>query len=133
MTGATESSEEPYYFTFQTGPEWYKDSGGAWHSTGVKLDLSPYITGQPQPPGDQPRYVELFLDLLTAGINDKGHIYIAHNGPVAQPSAFSTTRGLAEVTPIAGGGFVLMTGAVIDDAKPETLKAMIETGRKWRG
>ncbi len=81
MTGATEGSEEPYYFTFQTGPEWYKDAGGAWHSTGVKFDLGPYITGQPQWPPDQPRYVELFLDLLTAGINDKGHIYIA-GGPV---------------------------------------------------
>ena len=31
------------------------------------------------------------------------------------------------------GGFVLMTGAVVDDAKPETLKAMIETGRAWNG
>jgi len=31
------------------------------------------------------------------------------------------------------GGFILMSGAVVDDAKPETLKAMIETGRNWRG
>lgn len=31
------------------------------------------------------------------------------------------------------GGFILMSGAVVDDAKPETLKAMIETGRCWRG
>ncbi len=30
------------------------------------------------------------------------------------------------------GGFMLMSGAVVDDAKPETLKAMIETGRAWR-
>jgi hypothetical protein len=121
MTGATEGSEEPYYFTFQTGPEWYKDAGGAWHSTGVKFDLGPYITGQPQWPPDQPRYVELFLDLLTAGINDKGHIYIAHNGPIAQPSAFGTTRGLAEVTPVSGGGFVLRpipAGALFGSSLP---------------
>jgi len=32
----------------------------------------------------------------------------------------------------ADGGFMLMSGAVVDDAKPETLKAMIETGRNWR-
>jgi uroporphyrinogen-III decarboxylase len=31
------------------------------------------------------------------------------------------------------GGLVLMTGAVVDDAKPETLKAMIDTGRAWNG
>jgi len=32
----------------------------------------------------------------------------------------------------ADGGFMLMSGAVVDDAKPETLKAMSETGRNWR-
>ena len=31
------------------------------------------------------------------------------------------------------GGFMLMSGAVVDDAKPETLKAMIDAGRNWRG
>ena len=31
------------------------------------------------------------------------------------------------------GGFMLMSGAVVDDAKPETLQAMIETGRAWKG
>ncbi len=31
------------------------------------------------------------------------------------------------------GGFILMSGAVIDDAKSDTLRAMIETGRRWRG
>ena len=31
------------------------------------------------------------------------------------------------------GGFILSSGAVIDDAKPETVKAMIETGLDWRG
>lgn len=33
----------------------------------------------------------------------------------------------------ANGGFILSSGAVVDDAKPETLKAMIETGRSWAG
>jgi uroporphyrinogen-III decarboxylase len=31
------------------------------------------------------------------------------------------------------GGFVLRNGAALDDAKAENLKAMIETGRNWRG
>jgi hypothetical protein len=31
------------------------------------------------------------------------------------------------------GGFILGSGAVVDDAKPETLRAMIETGRSWVG
>jgi uroporphyrinogen-III decarboxylase len=31
------------------------------------------------------------------------------------------------------GGFLLRNGAALDDAKPENLKAMIETGRNWRG
>jgi uroporphyrinogen-III decarboxylase len=31
------------------------------------------------------------------------------------------------------GGFMLQNGAVLDDAKPENLTAMFETGRNWRG
>lgn len=31
------------------------------------------------------------------------------------------------------GGFLLMSGAVVDDARPETLQAMIETARTWKG
>ena len=31
------------------------------------------------------------------------------------------------------GGFYLRNGAVLDDAKAENVKAMIETGRNWRG
>jgi uroporphyrinogen-III decarboxylase len=31
------------------------------------------------------------------------------------------------------GGFMLMSGAVVDDAKPDTLQAMIETARAWKG
>jgi uroporphyrinogen-III decarboxylase len=31
------------------------------------------------------------------------------------------------------GGFHLQNGAVLDDAKAENLKAMIDTGRAWRG
>ena len=71
------------------------------------FDLRPYVTGQPQAPDDQPHYVELFVDLLTPAINDLGHPYVAYNGPVRPPSEFGTTRGLAEVTPAPGGGFIL--------------------------
>jgi uroporphyrinogen-III decarboxylase len=31
------------------------------------------------------------------------------------------------------GGFMLENGAVLDDAKAECVKAMIDTGRNWRG
>jgi uroporphyrinogen-III decarboxylase len=31
------------------------------------------------------------------------------------------------------GGFWLRNGAALDDAKPENLKSMIDTGRNWRG
>jgi hypothetical protein len=31
------------------------------------------------------------------------------------------------------GGFWLRNGAALDDAKPENLKAMIDTGRNWKG
>jgi hypothetical protein len=31
------------------------------------------------------------------------------------------------------GGFYLRNGAVLDDAKAENVRAMIETGRNWRG
>jgi hypothetical protein len=33
----------------------------------------------------------------------------------------------------ADGGFMLRNGAALDDAKAENLKAMIDTGRNWRG
>jgi uroporphyrinogen-III decarboxylase len=36
-------------------------------------------------------------------------------------------------TVASDGGFILSSGAIIDDAKAENLKAMIETGRNWRG
>jgi hypothetical protein len=106
-TGRTEGSEKPNYVTFQTTYEWRKDADGTWRSTEAMFDLRPYVTGQPQPPDDQPHYVEFFVDLLTPSINDLAHPYIAYNGPVKPPSAFSTTRGLAEVTPAPGGGFIL--------------------------
>jgi uroporphyrinogen-III decarboxylase len=31
------------------------------------------------------------------------------------------------------GGFILRNGAALDDAKADNLKAMLETGRSWRG
>jgi uroporphyrinogen-III decarboxylase len=30
-----------------------------------------------------------------------------------------------------GGGYILQNGAVLDDAKPENVRAMIETGKKY--
>ena len=75
-----------------------------------------------QAPDDQPHYVEFFVDLLTPSINDLAHPYIAFNGPVKPPSAFSTTRGLAAVTPAPGGGFILKpvsAAALFDSSLPQ--------------
>ena len=117
-TGRTEGSEKPYYVTFQTTYEWQRDTDGTWRCTGAMFDLRPYVTGQPQLPDDQPHYVELFVDLLTPAINDLGHPYVAYNGPVLPPSEYGTTHGLAEVTPAAGGGFILkpVSAAALSDA-----------------
>ena len=67
-----------------------------------------------------------------------GHSCIAGNVPTAL-LALSTveevekyTRDLLD-TCAKDGGFMLENGAVLDDAKAENLKAMIEMGRNWRG
>ncbi len=58
------------------------------------------------------------------------------------PTALLALAGAAEVeeyvtdlldTCAKDGGFYLRNGAALDDAKAENLKAMIETGRNWRG
>jgi uroporphyrinogen-III decarboxylase len=67
-----------------------------------------------------------------------GHSCIAGN----VPTALIALSGVKEVedytldlleTCAKDGGFMLQNGAVLDDAKAENLKAMIETGRNWRG
>jgi hypothetical protein len=58
------------------------------------------------------------------------------------PTGLIALGGVAEVeeyvtdtldTCAKDGGFWLRNGAALDDAKPENLKAMIETGRNWMG
>jgi len=34
---------------------------------------------------------------------------------------------------VAGGGFILSTGVVADDARPENFAAMMEAGRRYGG
>jgi hypothetical protein len=68
----------------------------------------------------------------------EGRACIAGNVPGALPAIGTPQDVQAYVEDLLNdvateGGVVLMTGAVIDDAKPETIKAMIETGRKWDG
>ena len=77
-------------------------------------------------------------DMAAAKQALRGHSAIAGNVPTAL-LALSTpaevekyTLNLLE-TCAKDGGFMLENGAVLDDAKPECLKAMIETGRNWRG
>ncbi len=43
--------------------------------------------------------------------------------------AFSRLKSLDDVA--QDGGFILSTGAVLDDAKPENLHALIDTGKQY--
>jgi hypothetical protein len=67
-----------------------------------------------------------------------GYACIGGNVPVALLSLGTAGEVERYVTGLlddcaTGGGFVLRNGTALDDAKPETLKAMIDTGRAWRG
>jgi hypothetical protein len=67
-----------------------------------------------------------------------GYACIAGNVPsalLAIGAAREVERYVTELLDecAADGGFVLRNGAVLDDARAENLKAMIETGRDWRG
>jgi uroporphyrinogen-III decarboxylase len=67
-----------------------------------------------------------------------GYACIAGNVPSALLALGSADEVERYVTGLldecaADGGFVLRNGAVLDDARAENLKAMIDTGREWRG
>ena len=77
-------------------------------------------------------------DMAAAKQALRGHSAIAGNLPTAL-LALSTpaevekyTLDLLE-TCAKDGGFMLQNGAVLDDAKAECVKAMLDTGRDWRG
>ncbi len=67
-----------------------------------------------------------------------GHSCIAGNVPTAllaladRREVEKYTTDLLE-TCAKDGGSILQNGAVLDDAKPENLKAMIDMGLNWRG
>jgi hypothetical protein len=104
-TGFTDASEEPLWVGIYTGDEWAKDGNGVWGSLGHFPDLASYLTG-PTPVG--PRYVDLMVMFRTAElVGQDAYAYLAYNGPIKTPDSFGSTRGLAEVTPLDGGGFVL--------------------------
>ncbi len=77
-------------------------------------------------------------DMVEAKRALRGHSCIAGNVPTAL-LALGTVGEVEEYVEhlldecAADGGFMLQNGAVLDDAKAENLKAMIETGRRWRG
>jgi uroporphyrinogen-III decarboxylase len=77
-------------------------------------------------------------DMANAKNALRGHSCISGNVPTAlialstEDEVRAYTTDLLE-TCAKDGGYVLQNGAVLDDAKPENLKAMIETGRAWRG
>jgi uroporphyrinogen-III decarboxylase len=67
-----------------------------------------------------------------------GHSAIAGNVPTALLALSTPAEVEAYVTDLLDncakdGGFLLQNGAVLDDAKAECVKAMIDTGRAWRG
>jgi uroporphyrinogen-III decarboxylase len=76
-------------------------------------------------------------DMVAAKRALRGRAAIAGNVPTAL-LALSTARAVEEYvtdlldTCARDGGFLLFNGAVLDDAKAENLKAMIETGRNWK-
>ena len=67
-----------------------------------------------------------------------GHSCIAGNVPTALLALSTVDEVKSYITDLldtcaTDGGFMLQNGAVLDDAKPENLKAMMETGQNWRG
>jgi len=67
-----------------------------------------------------------------------GYACIAGNVPTALLALGTTDEVERYVTDLLDGcategGFFLRNGAVLDDAKAENPKAMIETGHNWRG
>ncbi|MBN1631054.1 MAG: hypothetical protein JW990_14930, partial [Thermoleophilia bacterium] len=68
----------------------------------------------------------------------RGHSCISGNVPTALIALGTVdeveayTKDLLDAC-ATDGGFMLENGAVLDDAKPENLKAMIETARNWKG
>jgi uroporphyrinogen-III decarboxylase len=75
-------------------------------------------------------------DMVAAKEAMRGYACIAGNVPSAMLAVGSAEQVEEYVTKLlcavaADGGLILGSGAVIDDAKPETVKAMISTGRHW--
>jgi hypothetical protein len=67
-----------------------------------------------------------------------GYACIAGNVPtglIALAGAAEVEQYVTDTLDVCAkdGGFWLRNGAALDDAKPENLKAMIETGRNWKG
>jgi len=68
----------------------------------------------------------------------KGYAGIAGNVPaalIALGTGEEVERYVSDLLEecAADGGFMLAPGPVIDDARPEAFRAMIETARRWRG
>jgi len=106
-TGATVGADEPVWLSFQTQYEWIKDEDGTWVRLDTFLDLGSYANGS-VPFGAPPRYVDFVFYFRTPEfIGNDVYAYVAHNGPVNPATSYGTTRGLAEVTPAIGGGFLL--------------------------
>jgi uroporphyrinogen-III decarboxylase len=77
-------------------------------------------------------------DMVAAKKAFGGHACICGNVPGTLLALGATAKIEAYVRQllddVAGdGGFILGSGTVIDDATPEARRAMIETGRAWRG
>ncbi len=77
-------------------------------------------------------------DMVAAHRALGGRACIAGNVPTALLALSTPDEVETYVTHIldecaTDGGFYLQNGAVLDDAKPENIKAMLETARNWKG
>jgi hypothetical protein len=77
-------------------------------------------------------------DMVAAKQALGGYAAIGGNVPSAMLALGDRAQVEAYVTKLlddvaVDGGFVLGPGGMVDDAKPETMKAMIDTARRWAG
>jgi uroporphyrinogen-III decarboxylase len=97
-----------------------------------------HLINDPEIPAGSVLWMFDQTDMSNAKAALRGHSCISGNVPTAlialgtEAEVRDYTQNLLD-TCATDGGYILQNGAVLDDAKPENLKAMIDTGRAWRG
>ncbi len=96
------------------------------------------VIADPEIPAGSVMWLFDQTDMVAAKRALGGHSCISGNVPTALLALSTPDEVEKYVTDLldqcaTDGGFFLQNGAVLDDAKAENLKAMIDTGRNWRG